>query len=203
MGASCPAAPRPRTWCSTLEGWALRFLYYWSFSISCGHYYYHHPHFNPQGKPSSQGLRSSLTEAQAGLEHPRGTESHVQRPACPPRAASSGSTASCASSSLLLRLRFDIPRLQCITPPTAVGKGEPWREASQRGSSCSWLVSESRSVVSDFCNPVDHAVHAIPQARILEWVACPFSRGSSQPTDRTQASHIAGGFFTSCAFREA
>ena len=101
--------PTPGTWCSTLEGWALRFLYYWSFSIACGHYYYHHPHFNPQGKPSSQGLRSWLAEAQAGLEHPRGTESHVQRPACLPRAAGSGSAASCASSSRLLRLRFDIP----------------------------------------------------------------------------------------------
>ena len=36
----------------------------------------------------------------------------------------------------------------------------------------------------------------IIQARILEWVAFPFSRGSSQPRDRTQVSHIAGRFFT-------
>ena len=36
----------------------------------------------------------------------------------------------------------------------------------------------------------------ILQAIILEWVAMPFSRGSSQPRDRTQVSHIAGGFFT-------
>ena len=41
------------------------------------------------------------------------------------------------------------------------------------------------------------------QARILEWVAFPFSRGSSQPRDRTQVSHIAGRFFTSWATREA
>ena len=34
-------------------------------------------------------------------------------------------------------------------------------------------------------------------------VAFPFSRGSSQPRDRTQVSHIAGGFFTSWATREA
>ena len=33
--------------------------------------------------------------------------------------------------------------------------------------------------------------------RVLEWVAFPFSRASSQPRDRTQVSHIAGGFFTS------
>jgi len=36
----------------------------------------------------------------------------------------------------------------------------------------------------------------ILQARILEWVAVLFSRGSSQPRDRTQDSHIAGGFLT-------
>ena len=39
----------------------------------------------------------------------------------------------------------------------------------------------------------------ILQARILEWVAMPFSRGSSQPRDLTQVSHIAGKFFTDCA----
>ena len=36
----------------------------------------------------------------------------------------------------------------------------------------------------------------ILQARILEWVAMPFSRESSQPRDRTQVSRIADGFFT-------
>ena len=47
------------------------------------------------------------------------------------------------------------------------------------------------------CDPMNYTVHGIFQARILEWVAIPFSRGSSQPRDRTQVSHIAGGFFTS------
>ena len=42
-------------------------------------------------------------------------------------------------------------------------------------------------------------VHGILQARILEWVAFPFSRGSSQPRDQTQVSRIAGGFFTNWA----
>ena len=42
-------------------------------------------------------------------------------------------------------------------------------------------------------------VHGILQARILAWVAFPFSRVSSQPRDRTQVSRIAGGFFTSWA----
>ena len=53
------------------------------------------------------------------------------------------------------------------------------------------------------CNPMDYTVHGILQPRILEWVAFPFSRGSSQPRDRTQVSRIAGGFFTSWATREA
>ena len=53
-----------------------------------------------------------------------------------------------------------------------------------------------------FCDPMDSTVHRILQARILEWVAVPFSRGSSQPRDQTQVSHIAGRFFTSWATRE-
>ena len=50
---------------------------------------------------------------------------------------------------------------------------------------------------------MDYTVHGILQARILEWVTFPFSRGSSQPGDRTQVSRIVGGFFTSSATREA
>ena len=53
------------------------------------------------------------------------------------------------------------------------------------------------------CSPPDSSVHGILRARILEWVAIPFSRGSSQPRDQTQVSHMAGGFFTSRATREA
>ena len=47
------------------------------------------------------------------------------------------------------------------------------------------------------CDPMDYTVHGILQARILEWVVVPSSRGSSQLKDRTQVSHIAGGFFAS------
>ena len=58
------------------------------------------------------------------------------------------------------------------------------------------------------CDPMDcslpgSSVHGIPQARLLEWVAVPFSRGSSQPRDQTQVSCIAGGFFTFWATGEA
>ena len=51
--------------------------------------------------------------------------------------------------------------------------------------------------VAQSCPPLsDCVVHGILQARILEWVAFPFSRGSSQPGDHTQVSRIAGRFFT-------
>ena len=53
------------------------------------------------------------------------------------------------------------------------------------------------------CDPTDYTVHGILQAKILECVAFPFSRWSSQPRDRTQVPHIGGRFFTSWATREA
>ena len=51
------------------------------------------------------------------------------------------------------------------------------------------------------CDPVDcslpvSSVHGIFQARVLEWVAISFSRGSSQPRDQTWVSHTAGRHFT-------
>ena len=52
------------------------------------------------------------------------------------------------------------------------------------------------------CDPMDYTVHGILQARILEWVAFPFSRRSSRPRDQTQVSRIAGRFFISWATRE-
>ena len=42
------------------------------------------------------------------------------------------------------------------------------------------------------CDPMNYLVHGILQARIPEWIAFPFSRGSSQPRDRIQVSCIAG-----------
>ena len=47
------------------------------------------------------------------------------------------------------------------------------------------------------CNSMDYTVLGILQARILEWVALPFSRGSSQSRGQTQASCIAGRFLGS------
>ena len=45
------------------------------------------------------------------------------------------------------------------------------------------------------CSPPGSSIHGILQARILEWVAISFSRGSSRPRDRTQVSRIAGRHF--------
>ena len=53
------------------------------------------------------------------------------------------------------------------------------------------------------CSLPGSSIHEILQARILEWVAKPSSRGSSQPRDQTQVSHTAGSFFTIWAIREA
>ena len=46
------------------------------------------------------------------------------------------------------------------------------------------------------CYPMAYIVHGILQAKILEWVAVPFSTGSSQPRNQPRVSCIAGGFFT-------
>ena len=53
------------------------------------------------------------------------------------------------------------------------------------------------------CSLPDSSFYGILQARILEWVAYPFSRGSSQPRNWTRVSCIAGGFFTSWVTRKA
>jgi len=69
--------------------------------------------------------------------------------------------------------------------------------------------SVSHSVVSDSLwpgldySPPGSSVHGILQARILEWVAIPFSRGSSQPRDWNWGSHIAGRCFIIWVTREA
>ena len=55
-------------------------------------------------------------------------------------------------------------------------------------------------VCPTLCNHLDgsllgSSVHGILQARVLEWIAISFSRGSSLPRDRTQVSHVAGRHF--------
>ena len=74
----------------------------------------------------------------------------------------------------------------------------------------SWIsfsISEKRkwkllSCVQLFVTPWTYTVHGILQARILEWVAIPFSRGSSQHRTQTRVTWIAGRFLTNWAIRE-
>ena len=70
-------------------------------------------------------------------------------------------------------------------------------------SRCSVSEGQVPQLCPTLWDPKDYTFHGILQARIQEWVAFPFSRGSSQPMDRTQVSHITGRFFTSWATREA
>ena len=67
------------------------------------------------------------------------------------------------------------------------------------------LVAQSCPTLCDAidCSLPGSSIHGTFQARILEWVAMSSSGGSSQPGDWTQVSHIAGGFFTFWATREA
>ena len=75
----------------------------------------------------------------------------------------------------------------------------------RQSGTCKWKLLKVKVAQSclTLCDPMNYSVHAILQARIPEWVAYPFYRGSSQPRDRTQVSLIAGRFFTSWATREA
>ena len=68
---------------------------------------------------------------------------------------------------------------------------------------CIYILVKVTQLCPTLCDPLDCTVHGIFQARILEWVTFPFSRGSSQSRDQTQVSCIAGGFFTNWATREA
>ena len=85
-------------------------------------------------------------------------------------------------------------------------------ELSERLSLLLKSVDESESEVAQSCptlwNPLDYSlpgssVHGIFQARVLEWVVISFSRGSSQPRDRTRVSRTADWHFTVWATREA
>ena len=76
---------------------------------------------------------------------------------------------------------------------------------SIRKSEVKALVVQSCLIL---CDRIDgslsgSSVHGLLQVRILEWVAIPFSRGSSQPRDQIRVSPVAGTFFTVWVIREA
>ena len=79
-----------------------------------------------------------------------------------------------------------------------------WGSQAARGADLwrsMWKVKDAQ-LCPTLHDPMDYIDNGILQAIILEWVAVAFSRRSSQLRDRTQVSHIAGGFFTSWATRE-
>ena len=71
-----------------------------------------------------------------------------------------------------------------------------WRVGWERPEGTFWRWCE---VKWKSFSPIDYTIHVILQSRILERVAIPFSRASSQSRDWTRLSCIAGGFFTSWA----
>ena len=87
----------------------------------------------------------------------------------------------------------------------AQGAEEDMKNQQKASLKVKVLVTQSYLTL---CDPMDcslpgSSVHGILQARILEWAAMLFSRGSSWPRDRTRISCIASGFFTVWATREA
>ena len=79
--------------------------------------------------------------------------------------------------------------------------GSDWwqsRNGFQHLNTSEVKAAQSRPTLCDPC-----PVHGILQARILQWVAFPFSSGSSLPRNETGVSCIAGGIFTNWAMREA
>ena len=75
----------------------------------------------------------------------------------------------------------------------------------QKNTQVIWKIEQWKGFVAQsgltLCNPMDYSppgssLYGILQARILEWVAIPFCRGSPQPRDGTWVSCIAGRFFT-------
>ena len=77
-----------------------------------------------------------------------------------------------------------------------VSRGFRWQRGQWVGVKV--LVAQLCPTLCDLmdCSPPGSSVHAILQARILEWVVISFSRKSSRPRDRTQVFRIAGRFFT-------
>ena len=96
-----------------------------------------------------------------------------------------------------------VPRYRAKGRSTDSRPDEPVRAGSFRACCSTSFRRLNESKVKGaqscpaLCDPVNCTVHGILQARILELVAFPFFRGSSQPRDQTQVFCVAGGFFTS------
>ena len=89
-----------------------------------------------------------------------------------------------------------------------IQSGEERMEKTEQSLRETSWITKSLSRVRFFETPMDcslsgSSVHGIFQARVLEWIAISFFRGSSWPRNRTQVSRIAGRCFTVWAIREA
>jgi len=87
------------------------------------------------------------------------------------------------------RLKKKIPELEDMTTETSTT--EKQREQKQTNKKSqerifkSYVKVKVAQLCRTLCDPMDYTAHGILQARILEWVAVPFSSGSSQPRDQT------------------
>ena len=126
---------------------------------------------------------------------------------------------SCFSHDPLLLSLFCCVRLYDLIDPIdqPTRLPYPWDSPGKNTGVCCHFLLQCMKVKSDSevtqlcptlsdpmdCGPPGSSVHGIFQAGVLEWGAISFSRRSSQPRDRTQASHIAGRRFNLCTTREA
>ena len=93
----------------------------------------------------------------------------------------------------------DLGLIPVLGRSPAEGKGYPLQYSGLENSTdCIVLLL----LLSRFSHVRLFATHGVLQARILEWVAVPFCRGSSQPRDQNQVSRIAGRFFIVWAMRK-
>ena len=93
---------------------------------------------------------------------------------------------------------WSVTKMDIDNPCTLRGKP---RRAHVKSAKGTCVCAQSLSHVQLFCDPMDYSlpgstVHRTSQARILEWVAISFSRGSSRLKDQTHVSCLVGGFFT-------
>ena len=91
------------------------------------------------------------------------------------------------------------------TAAPAASRFEPEHSVPRIKVKVKVLVAQSHPTLCNLmdCRSSGSSAHEILRAKIVEWVAMPFSRGSSWLRDQTQVSQIAGWFFTVWATREA
>ena len=99
---------------------------------------------------------------------------------------------------------FNYPNQEINLQMMTASQSQALFKVSQFVLQCRLMVPRSHIAFRcEGANLMCSSIHGIFQARILAWVAIPFSKGSSQPKDQTQVSCIEGRLFTTGATREA